>query len=244
MGEAVVALANAPRLELGQKLLQYMARDIFEFWSTVKPGEKTHPEDREILARITHHFELDCLPGTMTGPLKNASIVCLGLAPGWTPDDPIDATRPASIARNARMRTGLEPLMGPSGDKLPWWYRKTRKWDIPLGDLQTRLAFLNIAPYKSPGTFRDYKALKVLPSCRVALEWANEVLFPEARLGKRVVICLRSPERWGLQRGTKNGMLYAPEITRGADMFHGPMRDEIIKVVGERIAQDKAKDEA
>src|SRR4029078_4098134 len=102
--------------------------------------------------------------------------------------------------------------------------------------LQARVAFLNIAQYHSPGSFKDWKALRLLPSCRVTLESAHGVLFSDARRGERIVVCLRSAKQWGLHRGTKEGHMFVPETTRQAHMRHGSMREEIIVVVRKAIS--------
>jgi len=64
----------------------------------------------------------------------------------------------------------------------------------------------------------------------MSLDWAQTVLFPEAEAGKRVVICLRAAEFWGLGRGQKYGAsLFSPAVTRGGHMLNGPMKDEVIE---------------
>jgi hypothetical protein len=206
--------------------------DIFAYWAQLKPGEHVHPEDREALARMQHPFDLTCLPGCWRGPLRTAAVVLLYLAPGWTPKGPLLAQQESSILQNSKMRTGDEPL--PEWDEtkpgLVWLERRTRvfgEWER----LRTRLAILNIVPYQSPGEFKGYKLIKALPSCQISLEWAHDVLFPQARRSERVVVCLRSAKRWGLQPGTRDGLLFAPQTNRGGHMLHEPMRDDVISNV-------------
>jgi len=43
---------------------------------------------------------------------------------------------------------------------------------------------LNIGAYHSTA-FADYQLLAALPSCRVSLDWAQGVLFPQAVKGDR-----------------------------------------------------------
>jgi hypothetical protein len=73
--------------------------------------------------------------------------------------------------------------------------------------------------------------LAALPSSRVAIDWAQNVLFPDAIKGKRVVICLRSAKYWGLDPGTKGRKygeaLFAPLTVRAGHMQHGSLREEI-----------------
>jgi hypothetical protein len=90
---------------------------------------------------------------------------------------------------------------------------------------------LNIGAYHSK-TFADAPLLAALPSSRASISWAQDVLFPEAEAGKRVVICLRSARFWGLKAGRQYGIsLFAPHVTRGGHMKHGKMRKRIIESV-------------
>ena len=218
-----------------------MTNDIFDFWSVMKPGELIHPADNEALERLDHHFDLRCLPGCFAGPLRTAPVVLLYLAPGWAPEGLTRATEENAILQYARTWQGNEPLPGPGDPSNPYpgWVWRTRITKIfaPWQELQTRLAILNIAPYQSPGTFKDYKALRVLPSCRVTLEWAHSVLFPQAKRGERIVVCMRSAKHWGLQRGTQSGQLYAPATARSGHMEHGPMREEIVAAIRKAISE-------
>ncbi len=97
---------------------------------------------------------------------------------------------------------------------------------------------MNIGCYHAK-TFDDWETLASLPSSRVALSWAQSVLFPEAEAGKRVVICMRSTRWWGLDAGESGELygeaLYAPRITRSGYLRKGPMRDQIVRVVRERL---------
>jgi hypothetical protein len=83
-----------------------------------------------------------------------------------------------------------------------------------FGDYETvknKIALLNIGAYHSADV-RSFGSLLALPSSRVSLGWAQEVLFPDAEAGKRVVICMRSASCWGLERGRKYGKsLFAPD---------------------------------
>ena len=68
----------------------------------------------------------------------------------------------------------------------------SRKRD--LGDdnaVEDKVALLNIGAYHSVDV-RSFASLLALLSSRVSLGWAQDVLFPEAEAGKRIVICLRS----------------------------------------------------
>jgi len=71
----------------------------------------------------------------------------------------------------------------------------------------------------------------------MSIAWAQDVLFPQAIAGDRVVICLRATRFWGLEIGKKYGQsLFAPHVTRGGHMKHDKMRTQIIKAVKAKIA--------
>ncbi len=72
-----------------------------------------------------------------------------------------------------------------------------------FGDFKTvkdKIALLNIGAYHSVDV-RSFASLLALPSSRVSLGWAQDVLFPDAEAGKRIVICMRSAAYWGLEQG-------------------------------------------
>jgi hypothetical protein len=210
--------------------------DIFEFWSRMGLGERVHPADREVLDRVQHGFDLRCLPGSFAGRLRTAPIVLLYLSPGWAPQDRIDARTPSSQEFYIRKYTGNEPLH--YDDKRPgnrWLASRTScfgSWDA----VRSYVAVLNIGAYHSK-TFEDAPLLAALPSSRVSLSWAQEVLFPQAMAGERVVVCMRAARFWGLEMGRRYGeALFAPPVTRGGHMLHGRMRKEVIHAVTAAIA--------
>jgi hypothetical protein len=219
-----------------------MNRDIFEFWKEAAPNDTTHPRDRYVLDRVRHSFDLRCLPGPFSGPLRTAPVVLLYLTPGWSPEDIDEAATPEGQARYAERRTGHQPLEGPE-DHLPgwkWWSSRTKVFG-PWHQLRDKIAILEISGYHSR-TFTNEHVLTALPSSRIALDWAQEVLFPQAERGDRVVICMRSPQYWGLGKRSRYGQsLFVPAVTRGGHMLrtgeHGSVRDEIFSTVREAIAE-------
>ena len=213
-----------------------MTPDIFDFWSEVRIGETVHPADRMRLSQFNHNFDLSCLSGSWRGPLRTAPVVLLFLAPGWSPQGSVMAKQEIYIERNARMRAGYEPLPEREETNPGWiWAARRTKVFGPWEELRPQVAILNIVPYHSPGRFKDGRAIKMLPSCQMTLAWARAVLFPQARRGDKVVVCLRAARRWGLKRGTQEGQLYAPKTVPSGYMEHGPMREKIIATVRKAI---------
>jgi hypothetical protein len=197
-----------------------MCRDIFEFWSEAAPSDKVHPKDRYVLDRVKHGFDLRCLPACFAGPLKTAPVVLLYLSPGLNMKDIEEADTPEGQARHAERRKGYQPLRGPDDHEPAWrWWSGRTKAFGPWEQLQHRVAILNISAYHSR-TFDDQHILSALPSCRVTLDWAQEVLFRQAENGERVVVCMRSAPFWGLgKRGRYGHSLFAPAAGRGGYML-------------------------
>jgi hypothetical protein len=189
--------------------------NIFDFWSEIAPDEKVHPRDRHAIDRVEHGFDLRCLPGCFIGALKKAPLVLLYLSPGFDQEDVEEAEKKEIQALHVEIRKGNEPLRGPEDHKAAWaWWSSRSK---PFGNLalhREKIAFLNINAYHSK-TFPNQHVLAALPSCRVTLDWAQGVLFPQAERGERVVICMRGHQFWGLGRGRRYGVsLFAPEVNR------------------------------
>jgi hypothetical protein len=133
-----------------------------------------------------------------------------------------------------RRRTGREPFRGPEGTGFEWLTSRTKCFD-QWTQLWPHLAVLNICAYHSKA-FDDTPLLAALPSGRVSISWAQNVLFPEAEAGDRVVVCLRSPRFWGFKEDEQYGSsLFAPPVTRGGHMEHGTMRERIIGAVKSAI---------
>ena len=206
-----------------------MSKDIFEFWTEAAPTDTIHPRDRYVLDRVSHGFDLRCLPSPFNGPLRTAPVVFLYLAPGWAQEDVNEACTPLGQARLAERRDGYRPLGGPD-DHEPdwrWWSSRTRSLG-PWQEIREKVAIFDISGYHSK-SFTDPHVLAALPSSRAALDWAQEVLFPEAESGKRVVICMRSPQYWGLGKKNQYGKaLFSPPVTRGGHMLHGAVREEVL----------------
>jgi hypothetical protein len=204
-------------------------RDIFAFWKEVGPGEHVHPADKKVLGAGKHRLDLHCLPGPFYGSLRTASIVLLYLAPGRTRQDVADAKSESGRELIYRRLQGNQPLSGRNPNS--WWALRTRCFELPPEKLVSQLAVLEICPYHSK-SFHDWPLLAALPSSRAAITWAQEVLFPEARASKRIVICMRAARYWGLVPGQRTeGLLFAPQTTRHGHMMKTPMRKKIIKEV-------------
>ena len=150
-----------------------MDKDIFEFWAEVAPNDTIHPRDRYVLERVSHGFDLQCLPAPFGGPLRTAPVVLLYLAPGWSQEDVEEASTPEGQARHGERLRGYQPLDGPD-EYMPgwkWWASRTRAFGA-WQNIRGRIAILEISCYHSE-KFMNEHVLTALPSSRVALDWAQ-----------------------------------------------------------------------
>lgn len=225
-----------------------MTADIFDFWAGVPGDARVHPADAPVFARAGregaegHGFDLRCLPATFNGPLRTARVVLLYLSPGWCQRDVDEAETPEGQDRYLRRRKGDAPLDSeadhPEGYR--WWTARTKRFGEPY-KLRDKVAYLNIGPYHSQ-SFKDYPMLAALPSCRVSLDWAQGVLFPQAERGERVVICMRSARYWGLGKQRRYGEgLFAPAVTISGHMAEKgenmAVRDDVVTAARAALAR-------
>lgn len=192
---------------------------IFTFWSgrNIEPFEKIHPRDKAIFDRVGkrgHRLKLECLPCPIIGNLRTAPVVLLFLSPGYTPQDLKDAKTLKGRKHYTKRRTGASAVSA-DDPAAGWLSRIIKPLELNLEEVRKKVAVLNIGAYHSK-RFYDYALLAALPSSRVSLDWAQNILFPQAMRGERVVICLRSAHFWGLARGKKHGRsLFAPKTNQG-----------------------------
>src|SRR5438067_421339 len=105
-----------------------MGSDIFKFWASIHAPDHIHPEDRSVLDRVKHGFDLKCLPGAFSGRLRDAPVVLLYLSPGLSEQDYEDAQSLEGRERYVLMRKGHQPLWGPNEHRnaWQWWASRTK----------------------------------------------------------------------------------------------------------------------
>jgi hypothetical protein len=208
-----------------------VSADIFDFWTNVRGDARVHPADEKVLERSEHGFCLDCLPSNIDGNLKEASVVLLFVNPGMNEIDLTEATDHKAHAKYKEMRAGNRPLRGEEDASRAYkWLLPITKDFGPWDVVQKKAAVLNIAAYHSR-EFKSPHMLAALPSCRVCLDWAQSVLFPQAVAGKLVVICLRAASYWGLRHKDQRRFgetLFAPLTSRGGHMLKGNEREAVV----------------
>ena len=216
-------------------------QDLFEFWRQLRPGQKVHPADKPVFGRVDpkrHGFELNCLPGNFSGRLRTAPVVLLYLSPGFNPIELTDAEDPEVQRYYRKKLNGKTPIWDREGNPgVVWLKSRTREF----GDwnaVREHVAMMNIGAYHST-KFNDYSLLSALPSSRVALDWAQQHLFPDAEAGKRMVICMRSASYWGLEVGRSYGRaLFAPHVTRSGHLIKNEENVRLISLVKKRIGAE------
>jgi hypothetical protein len=171
---------------------------------------------------------LDCLPACFGGRLRDAPIVQLYLSPGFSESDVAEAKTDEGKDYYLRRWQGYEP------SKSSWMKRRTKVF----GDwekVKDKIALLNIGAYHSTNV-KSYASLLALPSSRVSLAWAQSVLFPDAEIGKRIVICMRSAAYWGLDTGRRYGdSLFVPRVNRSGHLLNNVENRQLIKLVQSKI---------
>jgi hypothetical protein len=107
----------------------------------------------------------------------------LFLSPGFAEDDRAHANSGAGQAYYVRLRRGSCDLPSKQERETArrWAKPIIRQFGLDYDAIRSEIAFLNIGAYKSKD-FRDWKMLTALPSCRVTLDWAQSVLFPQAEV--------------------------------------------------------------
>ena len=220
-----------------------VATNIFDFWGQISPAGYVHPADQNVFHRLGldgHGFNHKTLPACFMGPLQTAPVVLLFMSPGLSPQDEALAKTKKMQDYYVRRRQGNEPLPDVDTPGAKWWTERTKCFEtdeIDAARIALKLAVLNIGAYHSK-EMNDPELLAALPSSRVCLDWAQNVLFPAAESGERVVVCLRAAKFWGLRSEKKyKGTLFAPPVTRGGHMIRGPNRDKVIKAVRVALSQ-------
>lgn len=212
--------------------------DIFDFWAQMPEGDCVHPADKEVLCRIKHSFFLECFPGPYRGPLKTANVVLLFLSPGLGGAQVDHAGVPGAREYYSRQKSGQASLPDATEHReaKEWIEKVIRQFGVDYEEARASgtLAILNIGAYKSK-SFPDWPSLAALPSSRACLDWAQTVLFRDAELGKRVVVCLRSHDYWGLGTGPSIGRsLFRPNCNRSGFVLRAE-REQVTRAVQDAV---------
>jgi hypothetical protein len=211
--------------------------ELFDFWKNIDRGQKVHPADKGVFNRMhpeRHGFQLQCMPACFAGPLLTAPVVLLYLSPGYERGEDAHAESESGQDYYWRRWRGLEPLPDRDTPGTKWVRERTAKFG-EYALVRNKVAIFNIGAYHSI-KMESFASMLALPSSRVALNWAQDYLFPEAESGRRVVVCMRSAAYWGLEPNKAYaGTLFAPMTTRGGHLLKRPQYLEIVERIREAV---------
>ena len=195
-----------------------------------------HPDDAPVLNATRHRLETNTLIGALMGPVRTARVVFLTLNPGSSGVEAAEAQRPEVREEMRRILGGDAPL--PSFKTNPggrvWTQRILTQFGVRYEAAADKVAFVNLVPYRSGGLdSKDRRLIPQLPTVKMVRRWTCDTLFPEARAGKRIVVCIVSHREWGFEPGTQQGIsLFAPKCTRRQYiLLHGPERENIGRLI-------------
>jgi hypothetical protein len=211
--------------------IKYTTEDLLDFWAKAVPSLHVHPDDAAELAANHHALTTEAFVGPYMGPVRTAPVVLLTLNGGISDNSECITAPKVPGAREAMadILSGDAPLPEWIGDPTGrvWTTRRLAQFGLSYDAAAPKVAFINLIGYRSKHGANDMHMAKRLESSRMVRKWAHSTLFPEAREGKRVVVCLRSARAWGLEPGTKQGAaLFAPRVNR-AGYIHLDVREEV-----------------
>jgi hypothetical protein len=162
----------------------------------------------------------------------------LYLSPGFAKSDIAEANDPEAQEYYFQKWKGRTPLRDLPGNPGTSWVQSRTQLFGPWDKVRSKVAILEISAYHSKN-LKDYSVLAALPSSRVSLDFAQNVLFPQAEAGKRIVICMRSAAYWGLEKGKRYpGTLFAPLVNRGGHLLRNKYNSRLVEAVRSRIGQE------
>jgi hypothetical protein len=210
--------------------------DLVQFWSKAIPSLQVHPEDAATLNANRHALALDALVGPWMGPIRTAPVVLLTLNGGLagTGEEARAARMPAARESAVNTLSGDAPLPDWVGNPAGrvWTQSRLAQFGLSYAAAATKVAFVNLIPYRSKDGAFDKHMINRLESCRMVWAWARDTLFPAAEAGERIVVCLRSARDWGLEPASQRGKsLFSPKFTRSGYMHHGAVREIVGTVV-------------
>ena len=210
-----------------------MAEDIFEFWSKgIAPPTSSIRGTKGFIDNPRGRLKVNLNDGLLDVSLDRfepprwcCSIWLRGRTLARTPTTWFASSDTTDIRRGDKALVSLQ-------ENEPWfkWWRKKAKpfadgfRDEDWQNFSEKVAFLNLGAYhRHDNRYHDADFIGAIPSSAVALSWAREELFPAARRGDRVVVCMMAQRAWRVDP-TWTGSLFAPELQCGL-MVLGPARD-------------------
>ena len=195
----------------------YLGTEFHRYWA--RCGHRDiHPDDANYLAVGSSPFNHKLLPCPFDGPLDKAKVViCLA-----NPSDGYTAETGEVNGLALEMRSGEEPL--PSMFESYYEKKIATPIGIPLKELRSRVAVLNVCPYWSKRMPDPaMRTATALPSVWQAQKYLREVLIPRAQTGNIYLILIRKLQLWGVTEGVEEQGCYRviPNLAIGGVMPKG-----------------------
>jgi len=210
---------------------------MFELWKRPASDFHTeehfiHPKDKADVKEIFeyHRPYLNTFPAPFWGALRTAKLVLCYASPGNTEnnmdDDRTQAADPNWRKARCASFDGETPLDAISyhGKAIQWLRSRVKnvlREDVPntFGKFANQVAFVNLTAYRGPST--KWREVASLPTTQAMRNWAQTVLFPEAKQKKRIVLIMRAHRRWEVETPAwSRGHLFAPEVTRNGFLIN------------------------
>lgn len=214
------------------------------------------------------HLGLDPLP--FVGDVKGSRVCFLLLNPGLCELDYFAEYRVRAFAR--RLRANLrqdfrntEYPFFPLDPNLSW-HSGNRYWQNKLAPVIDELVMqtgrthadvrkivaqnvcaLELVPYHSVANSVTGTVRRDLPSAQMVRQYVQEVLLPDARAGRRLVVAMRSTKDWGINRSSPNVLRFQGGEALGARLStakrssHGSKVVEALLPLFRPVARAKSK---
>ena len=187
-------------------------QSLFKYWDKLPADRLVHPADQPFLDERAHNFELHTVPSPWDGPLATAPIVLCTLNPGSDSGgyDNWVASDPNMRAKMFRQLRGDQPLVVEHRTATQWIGDRIKflcdgaSSQKAVEQLAGDLAIFNLFPYRSK-KFDSKWADTKLPSAENARRFVREVLYPDAKAGKRFVVIIRSRKEWRIREDMECG---------------------------------------
>ncbi len=204
-------------------------------------GFKAYTKNKKFGYKNDKSLHLGLLPRPYSGSLARAKIFLLMLNPGLQPLDYY--TEEKRFLRRSIIGDIHQKLRGkypfPSlNPKMSWfggagyWRPKLRDHIVRLQEdnkcsyqqaaskLAKSICVLQLVPYHSPSFGLPSRIVKKLKSTELVQNFIREVIIPEAKRGKAVVVVTRKATRWGIQ-SSGNVIVYQGSESRAGYLSKG-----------------------
>ena len=181
-----------------------MTSSLVKFWHKYDPlNSNIHPDDRDVLRRNSHFFNLDHPVTPYIGDIDHASVVLIFLNGGYDPK--ITPNEFDTLGKRRRFAEFVHNPRPIPPEHISTYYKTSQYGDmIEKG----HVAMVNVVPYRSakwPGR-KQTEWGKLLKSFQATRSWFHKELVPDTETGKRMAVRKRDGDLlcWPLNEKNKN----------------------------------------